>query len=228
VTAGLLGPILMAGGCGGSATPVATLTGPASSPMPVTVAPDRQLPPPLPVATLTPIAAVSTGDTCPIADDSLCAAALEIRAAARANDVDYFVRRLSAASGDCTVGPSSCPRNQQGTPVGGVALFDYGSDCCYVSTEQFRDELARLLTRARPGASDGAGAGDWNLFGVLTGASFWRSKTGVVLTALFDDNLRWVIEIGVDRAGQQWKILGAINGAVSTYFKFPEAELHRW
>ena len=49
-----------------------------------------------------------------------------------------------------------------------------------------------------------------------------------MLTAIFDDNLRWVMEIGVEHSGQQWKILGAIKGSVSTYFKFPEAELQRW
>jgi hypothetical protein len=116
--------------------------------------------------------------------------ALELRAAARANDVGYFVGRLSVTPRDCTVGPSSCPLNQAGTPVPGVALFNYGSDCCYVSTEQFRGELANLLARARPGTSDRSGAGDWNLFGVLTGASFWRSKTAVVLTALFEGSER--------------------------------------
>jgi len=62
----------------------------------------------------------------------------------------------------------------------------------------------------------------------LNGASFWQSKTAVVLTALLDVNLRWIIEIGVERSGEQWKILGAIQGPVGAYYKFPDAELHRW
>jgi len=195
----------------------------------VTITPERASQSPT-VAKPTLIAAVSTGDTCPISDASLCAAALKLRAGARAGDIDFFIERLAPSFQHCADQQKiGCKPGGAGSPSPPlVAWFNYSSDCCYVSTDEFRDQLARLLPRSKPAASDSAGAGDWNLFGVLNGASFWQSKTAVVLTALLDVNLRWIIEIGVERSGEQWKILGAIQGPVGAYYKFPDAELHRW
>ncbi len=180
--------------------------------------------------TATPIGPISTGDTCPINNASLCGAALELRAAARANDIAFFIERLAPSFGHCADQQEiGCQPDATGSPSPPVvAWFNYSSDCCYISADGFRGQLTRLLPSAKAGTSDRAGAGEWNLFGVLTGASFWQSKTAVILTAVFDHNQRWVIEIGVDLSGQQWKILGAIQGSVGAYYKFLEAELHRW
>ena len=214
---GLLVAVLTAS-CGGSTKPASVVTpGVASS---------SQVAEP----TATPIDPISTGDTCPISEISLCGAALELRTAARANDIAFITERLAPSFGHCADQQEiGCQPESSGSPSPPVvAWFNYSSDCCYISVDGFRGQLTRLLPRAKAGTSDRVGAGAWNLLGVLTGGSFWQSKMAVILTALLDDNQRWVIEIGIDPSGGQWKILGAIQGPVGAYYKFPEAELHRW
>lgn len=224
--------MLVAASCGGDSSERAvTPTEPAASSTPLTsITPGNVLPSPVTVATSTPIGPISVGDVCPIRDEGLCNAAIELRAAARSNDQGFFADRLTPSTSYCGDTPQiGCPPEVVGPPpIPSVAWFNYASDCCYVTARDFRDELAAFLSRAEPALSDTSASGGWNVFGIVRQASFWPSKTAVILTAMFDDGNRWVIEIGVDLAGERLQVLGAIKEAVGRYYQFPESELRRW
>ncbi len=165
---------------------------------------------------------VSRQANCLGEDASWCALARQIAANATARDVAFFEDRLLLQDQSCTGQPSlpeGCGAPGLPKTVRVVPSFQYGTDCCYVSSPTFADNIRYALDQV---SIDASSAVAWEPYAVIRDSPFWDGDVSIAVRSAPPSS--GIIELGVRQVDGVVRILGMIAGNTGTLYVFPNAD----
>jgi hypothetical protein len=171
--------------------------------------------------------------TCPVDDPVLCRFALDLVEALNSRDSAWLEEHIGARALECGVNMERYP-GCPATPTPGatadvVALFNYGSDCCYLTVGEFHAEFAEVL---RSGTFPGTGQpGNWSVDSIILSSPFWDGNPAIVVAEGDTDDDKFssqVIEFGTTADQGELQIVGLIKGVQATRYAFPQSTVLPW
>jgi hypothetical protein len=201
--------------CSEADAPVATTTTPGTS----TATTTSQTPETRETPHATPIAEAATLDGCPVDDVALCQFALDAQNALNADEMEFFVSRLSPFISDCrgvSLGPlPGCEGRTPGPSGPVVGVLGNSSDCCLVDPADFETQLRERLDRV---TTDGA----WRVYAVDR-----RTDHDRVVIVRGTSTLPAMLSIGLTTDGELG-IPTVTVGALGGLYVFPDSEFLYW
>lgn len=165
---------------------------------------------------------------CPVDDDALCQFAVDVQAALNAGDISLITDRLVTQERPCNVTFSlveddiGCESpDDTSDPV--VEYFNYGSDCCFKTPEQFAEALREWLDQTRDG--------QWRIESVMDDIFLNKDVTNLMFTYTREGTVGQddpVITVRVQPADGQLSVRGITKGVRATRYVPPEAEVLPW